>query len=354
MASGSWGLAEVAQQIGAELQGDPEQRVSDIAPLDRASTTEIAFFKGGGYLSRLEKTAAAAVILSPDQAQNYAGNRLLMADPYLGYARAAALFHPYRLERRGVDPTAVVDATAVVATDAWVGPGSVVMAGVEIGSGVEIGPGCWVAEGCRIGTGSRLLGRVSMLAGTVVGEECIIHPGAVLGSDGFGFANDAGRWVKIPQLGRVVIGDRVEIGANTTIDRGALEDTVIADGVKLDNLIHIAHNVQVGADCAMAAMVGVAGSTRIGSGVRCAGQVGISGHLEIAAGSHFTARTLVTHSIQHPGTYSSGTTVDENVRWRRNSVQFKRLNDSMKHLRALEKRLKQLEVEAQGRQECEQ
>lgn len=183
------------------------------------------------------------------------------------------------------------------------------------------------------------MANVSLMAGTVVGEECIIHPGAVLGSDGFGFASEEGHWVKIPQLGRVVVGDRVEIGANSTIDRGALEDTVIGDGVKIDNLVHIAHNVQVGADSAMAAMVGIAGSTVIGSGCTFGGQAGIVGHLEIVDGTHCTARTLITRSIGEPGLYSSATPADPNRKWRRNIVQFRKLNESMQRLRAVEKRV---------------
>ncbi len=266
-----------------------------------------------------------------------------MEDPYLGYARTAALFHPFELEQCGIHPTATVDPTATIAESAWIGPQSVVMAGATIGESVYIGPGCVIAAAVTVGDNSRLMANVSLMEGTVVGCNCILHPGAVLGSDGFGFANDGGRWIKIPQLGRVVVGDWVEIGANTTIDRGALEDTTIGDGVKLDNLVHIAHNVQVDENCAMAAMVGIAGSTKIGAGTTFGGQAGIVGHIEIAAGTHCTARTLVTHSIHKPGVYSSATTADENAKWRRNSVQFKKLNESIQRLRRVEKKIQQLE-----------
>ena len=336
-------LGEIAGQIGARLQGDPEFVVEDIAPLHRATAAQLSFLSSAKFESHLQQTAAAAVILHPDQQQGFSGHCLLMEDPYLGYARAAALFHPFVLEQSGIHPTATVDPTASVAESAWIGPQSVVMAGTEIGESVYVGPGCVVASAVTVGHHSRLMANVSLMENTVVGAECIIHPGAVLGSDGFGFANEGGKWIKIPQLGRVVVGDRVEIGANTTIDRGALEDTVIGDGVKLDNLVHIAHNVSLGEDCAMAAMVGVAGSTKIEPGCTFGGQAGVVGHLEIAAGTHCTARTLVTHSIHKAGVYSSATTADENAKWRRNSVQFKKLNESIQRLRRVEKKIQQLE-----------
>lgn len=338
-------LGEIAGQIGAQLQGDPEVVVEDIAPLHHATEKQLSFLSSTKFLSHLADTAAAAVILHPDQQADFKGNCLLMQDPYLGYARATALFHPFELEQCGIHPSATVDSTAAIAESAWIGPQSVVMAGATIGESVYIGPGCVIASGVTVGDNSRLMANVSLMEGTQIGCDCILHPGAVLGSDGFGFANDGGQWIKIPQLGRVVIGDRVEIGANTTIDRGALEDTVIRDGVKLDNLVHIAHNVELGENCAMAAMVGVAGSTRIEPGCTFGGQAGIVGHLEIAAGTHCTARTLVTHSIQKAGIYSSATTADENAKWRRNSVQFKKLNESIQRLRRVEKKIQQLEEE---------
>lgn len=336
-------LREIAGQIGAQLQGEPETTVVDIAPLHRATADQLSFLSSPKFASHLQSTAAVAVIIHPDQQSGFQGNVLLMEDPYLGYARAAALFHPFVLEQQGVHPTAVVDPAATIAESAWIGPQSVIMAGATVGESTYVGPGCVVEANVQVGSNSRLMANVSLMRDTVVGEACIIHPGAVLGSDGFGFANENGCWIKIPQLGRVVVGDRVEIGANTTIDRGALEDTVIGDGVKLDNLVHIAHNVQLGDHCAMAAMVGVAGSTTIGAGSTFGGQAGIVGHLEIAAGTHCTARTLVTQSIHKPGVYSSATTADLNAKWRRNSVQFKKLNESIQRLRRVEKKIQRLE-----------
>ncbi len=340
-------LSEIAERIGAELHGESSLLVEGVAPLHHAKVDQLSFLSSSRYESQLNSTAAAAVILHPDQQQKFGGNCLLMEDPYLGYARAAALFHPFIPAQTGIHPSATVDSDARIAEGVSIGPQSVIMSGVEIGVGAYIGPGCVISKGVQIGEESRLMANVSLMEGTVLGKACIVHPGAVLGSDGFGFANDGGKWVKIPQLGRVVVGDRVEIGANTTIDRGALEDTVIEDGVKIDNLVHIAHNVQIGEDSAMAAMVGIAGSTQVGAGCTLGGQVGIVGHLEIAAGTHCTARTLVTHSIKEAGVYSSATTADENRKWRRNSVQFRKLNESIQRLRTVEKKIKLLEEEKQ-------
>lgn len=332
-------LGKLAEAIGAELLGDPECEIEGLAPLHSAARGALSFLSSGKFSPQLSSTGASAVIMHPDQQDRFSGNRLLMEDPYLGYAKATSILYPFACNQSGVDSTAVVDESATVADGGWVGPQCVVMADAEVGESVYIGPGSVIGEGCSVGRGSRLMANVTLMAGTVVGEECIIHPGAVLGSDGFGFANEKGHWVKIPQLGRVVVGDRVEIGANSTIDRGALEDTVIGDGVKIDNLVHIAHNVRIGEDSAMAAMVGIAGSTVVGAGCTFGGQAGIVGHLEIVAGTHCTARTLITRSIDKPGLYSSATPADPNRKWRRNIVQFRKLNESMQRLRALEKRV---------------
>lgn len=335
-------LGEVAEAIGAELLGDPEQQVVEIAPLDRATEEQISFLSSDQYLSHLDTTAAAAVILQPQHRDQFSGNRLLVDDPYLGYAKTAALLHPEPSVQGGKHPTAVVDPSAQVSEQSWIGPQSVVMAGAVIEASVEIGPGCLIGQDCHIGRGTRLKGQVTLMEGTILGEACLLHPGAVLGSDGFGFANEQGRWIKIPQLGRVVVGDRVEIGANSTIDRGALEDTVIEDGVKIDNLVHLAHNVRVGENSAMAAMVGVAGSTEIGAGCTFGGQVGVVGHLKIAAGTHCSARTLITRSIDESGSYSSGMPAAPSRNWRRNIVQLRNLNQSIQRLKRAEKRIDEL------------
>jgi UDP-3-O-[3-hydroxymyristoyl] glucosamine N-acyltransferase len=231
---------------------------------------------------------------------------------------------------------AVVAASARVDSTAWVGPLSVIEDGVEIGPEVYVGPGCVVGKDSRIGAGTRLVARVAVVNGSVIGERCILHPGAVVGSDGFGNANDAGRWVKVPQIGRVVIGDDVEIGANTTIDRGSLKDTVIGDGVRLDNLIQVGHNARIGDHTAAASFVGISGSTQIGSRCTLGGAAGFAGHLTIADDVHFTGMAMVTHSIREPGVYSSGIPAIPNREWRRNVVRFQHLDALTRRVKALE------------------
>jgi UDP-3-O-[3-hydroxymyristoyl] glucosamine N-acyltransferase len=223
-----------------------------------------------------------------------------------------------------------VDATA------WIGPTAVVEEGAEIGPRVFVGPGCVIGAGCRIGEDSRLVARVTLSERTQVGKRVLIHPGAVIGREGFGFAKDGERWVRIPQLGRVRLGDDVEIGANTTVDRGALEDTVIADGAKLDNLIQIGHNCLIGENTAMAACSGISGSTRIGRNCTIAGAVGMAGHLEIGDNVHFTGMAMVTRSFQQPGLYSSGIPAMPNADWRRNAARFRHLDDLAKRLKRIE------------------
>jgi UDP-3-O-[3-hydroxymyristoyl] glucosamine N-acyltransferase len=235
-----------------------------------------------------------------------------------------------------VHPSAVVAPGARIDATAWVGPLCVVEDGAEIGPGAHIGPGSLVGAGSRIGAGTRLVARVVVWNASVVGARCILHPGAVVGSDGFGNANDGGRWVKVPQLGRVVIGDDVEIGANTTVDRGSLRDTVIADGVRLDNLIQVGHNVIIGAHTAAAAFVGISGSTVIGSRCTLGGAAGFAGHLTIADDVHVTGMAMVTHSLHEPGSYSSGIPAIPSREWRRNVARFQHLDELTRRVRALE------------------
>ena len=254
----------------------------------------------------------------------------------------AALLFPHAPAPVGVHPTAVVDPQAVVDGSASIGPHAVVEAGARIGARCEVGAGCFVGREAVIGADTRLLPNVTIYHECVLGERVLIQAGAVIGGDGFGFANDGGRWVKIPQLGRVVIGDDVEVGANSTIDRGAIDDTVVEEGVKIDNLVMVAHNVHIGAHSAAAGCVGIAGSARIGRHCTLAGGVGIVGHLEIADGVHVTGMSMVTHAIHESGVYSSGTPLMENREWRKSSVRFKQLDDMARRLRELEKQLEAL------------
>lgn len=322
--------------------GDGSRPVHGVATLATAGPEELSFLGNRRYRAQLRDTRAAAVLLTEDDVAECPVDAIVVPDPYLAYARVADRFDPRDGGETGISPAAAVDETAGIAPSASVGPGSVIGPGVRIGADARIGPGCVLEPGVAVGEGSRLVANVCLYRGTSLGRRCLVHAGAVVGSDGFGFANEGGRWVKVPQLGGVRVGDDVEIGANTTIDRGAIEDTVIEDGVKLDNQIQIAHNVRVGAHTAMAGCVGVAGSTVIGSGCAIGGGVGILGHLNITDGVTVTAMSLVTRSITEPGVYSSGTPLERNDRWHRNFVRFKQLDDMARRLKALERELAEL------------
>ncbi|MBN8441766.1 MAG: UDP-3-O-(3-hydroxymyristoyl)glucosamine N-acyltransferase [Thauera sp.] len=329
-------LDELVARLGGDLVGDGALQVRRVATLDQAGEGDLAFLANPKYLSRLKTSQAAAVIVGHKARDAVTDRpRIVADDPYLYYARVAAVFNPPQAAVAGIHPTASV-ASAIPAS-VQIDAGVVVEADVELGENVIIGAGCSIGRGSRIGAGSRLAPRVVVYPGSVVGRDCIIHSGAVIGSDGFGFAREKdGRWVKIPQMGRVVIGDDVEIGANTTIDRGALDDTVIGRGAKLDNLIQIAHNVQIGEDTAIAGCVGIAGSTTIGARCMIAGGVGISGHLSIADDVVVSAATVVVKSIHKPGVYTSTLPMQPHADWVRNF-------SHLRHLDALADRIKALE-----------
>ncbi|HEB92478.1 MAG TPA: UDP-3-O-(3-hydroxymyristoyl)glucosamine N-acyltransferase [Gammaproteobacteria bacterium] len=334
-------LAELAERLGARLEGEGGCRVSRVATLTSAGEGDIAFITHKRYRSQLADTRATAVLLRQADSEFVRDgvHSLVVEDPYLAYAQVARWLNPEPDEGHGVHPSAVVDPTADVHTSAWVGPQCVIEAGAVIGADCRIGPGCVVGRDAVIGEGGRLVANVTLCHGSRIGRRVLIHPGVVVGADGFGLANDQGRWVKIPQLGRVVIGDDVDIGANTTIDRGAIDDTVIEDGVKLDNLVQVAHNVHIGAHSAIAGCTGIAGSARIGRHCALGGGVGIVGHLQIADHVTVTGMSMVSHTITEPGVYSSGTPLQENAKWHRNYVRFKQLDDMARRLKRLEKQL---------------
>ena len=332
-------LADIAVVANARLEGDGTITITGVATLQNAKTGEVSFLTNPRYRKYLATTHASAVILAPADIENCAVAVLISDNPHLSYARVAGLFAHDIHQQKGLHPKAWVSADATLADDVWIGPCSVVEAGAVIGSGVFIGPNCTIGENAIIGDNSCLRANVTVCQRVRLGSRVLIHPGAVIGSDGFGLANDQGRWIKIPQLGSVWIGDDVEIGANTTIDRGALEDTIIEDGVKLDNQIQIAHNVRVGAHTAMAGCVGIAGSVRIGRHCSLAGGVGIAGHLEIADNVHITGMSLVTKSITKPGIYSSGLPVEPNRLWNKISARLRQLDDLARRFTLLEKRI---------------
>lgn len=335
-------LGDLAEAVGAELRGDANVLIEGVGTLQQAGPGQLSFLSNPSYRLYLKTTQASAVILSEEDAAVCPVPSLISSNPYLTYANAAARLFPAKSFQPGVDPTAVVGESSQIDASAWIGPCSVIGEGVRVGADVFIGPGCVVEDGCDIGADSRLVARVTLCRDTRLGRRCLIHPGAVLGADGFGLANDQGRWVKVPQLGRVRLGDDVEIGANTTIDRGALEDTVLDDGVKLDNLIQIAHNVEIGKHTAMAGCSGVAGSTKIGSHCTVGGQTGLVGHLTIGDNVHFSGATLVTRSFSQAGYYSGNLPAMENGAWRRLIARLRHLEQMAKDLKSLKKTVKTL------------
>lgn len=327
MALVSLTLEQIAGRLGGEVAGDGTRAVTGVATLDDAGPDEIAFLANPRYRARLATTRAGAVILGPRDRDATDLPRIVAENPYAYYARTVALFHPARAASPGAHPAAVVDPSATVAPTAEIGPGAVIAAGARVGERARIGAGSFVGEGASVGEDTVLHPRVTVYHGCVVGARCILHAGAVIGADGFGMAPDAGRWVKIPQVGRAVLGDDVEIGANTCIDRGALSDTVVEEGVKIDNLVQVAHNCRIGAHTVIAGCAGISGSVTIGRHCVIGGAVGIVGHISIADGVTVTGMTFVTKSITQPGVYSSGLPMMPHAEWLRNAAQLRRLDE---------------------------
>lgn len=338
-------LAELAQRFNGKIQGRGDLVIEDVASLDKAGPRHIAFLSGRKFHKHLAGTQAGAVILAPADAPAYAGTALLVDNPHACFARVARMLRPLPSITPGIHPTAVVARGTKVAPSAWIGPHSVIEGGVVIGEETQVGSGCYIGEATAIGDRCRIYANVVINRDCVLGNDCIVHPGTVIGSDGFGYAKDGDEWIKVPQLGRVIIGERVEIGANTTIDRGALEDTVIGNGVKLDNLIQIAHNVKIGENTAMAAFVGVAGSAVIGKRCTMGGRAGILGHLEIGDDVHVMATSLVTATLPRPGSYSSAFKAEPAERWHKSVARLNQLDDIARRLRALEQKLEKLAEE---------
>jgi UDP-3-O-[3-hydroxymyristoyl] glucosamine N-acyltransferase len=330
-------LREISERFGGEIVGDPELGVCRVATLENAGPDAIAFLANPKYLRQMEATLAGAVIVGAGARDATRAARIVCANPYAYFARVSALLNPARGAVPGVHPTAVVDAGANVHPGAEIGAYAVVCRAAHIAEGSTIGAGTYVGEGARIGRDTRLHPSVTVYAGCTIGERGILHSGVVIGADGFGIAFDEDRWVKVPQVGGVVIGDDVEIGANTTIDRGAIDDTVIEDGVKLDNQIQIAHNVRIGAHTAIAACTGIAGSAQIGAHCRIGGAVAIAGHVTIADRVEISGHTAITRSIDTAGVYSGVYPFEPNAKWRRNAAQLRHLAELGRRVSALEK-----------------
>lgn len=329
-------LAELAVRFGCELRGDPDREILSVGTLGGARSQSIAFFANPKYRSQLLATEAGAVVIDAASAADCPVAALITPNPYATYARIASLLYPVPLAAAGVHPSAVVEEGASVDATAHVGALSYVGRGAVVGPRAFIGPGSVVDADVRIGADCRLMARVTVTGGATLGARCVLQPGAVVGGDGFGFAAESAAWLKVPQVGSVQIGADVEIGANTTIDRGAIGDTILEDGVKLDNQIQIGHNVIVGAHTAMAGCVGVSGSVKIGKRCQIGGAVGIAGHLSICDDVAITGLSLVTHSITRPGVYSSGLPVSPAAEWRRIVGRLKRIDGMADRLRALE------------------
>lgn len=336
----TWTVASLARALGLEVAGPPAdadvQVISRVAALAQAGPGDVAFAASTRYQAHLAATRASAVIVRPDLASGVPTLALIADNPHLAFARAAALLHPDPAVTGAIAPSADVAADARIAAPVDIGAGVSIGAGVRIAAGVRLEPGVRVDADSVIGPDCHIGANVVIGPRTRLGARVRIHPGAIVGSEGFGNVWDDGDgWVRVPQVGGTIIGDDVSIGANTTIDRGALDDTVIGDGVVLDNLIQIAHNVRIGDHTAIAGCVGIAGSTVIGRRCTIAGKAAIVGHIEIGDDVHITAQARVTHSVRQPGVYSSGTPVEEHGAWRRNAARFRQLDALARRLRRL-------------------
>ncbi|CAM3069452.1 UDP-3-O-(3-hydroxymyristoyl)glucosamine N-acyltransferase [Pseudomonas floridensis] len=330
-------LGQLAEFLDATVRGNKDKDITGLATLQEAGPDQISFLANPQYRKFLVDTKAAAVLLKPADADGFEGDALLVPDPYLAYARISHLFDPKPKASAGIHPTAIIADDAVIDPSASVGAFVVVESGARIAAQVTLGAHCFIGARCEIGEGGWLAPRVTLYHDVRIGKRVVIQSGAVLGGEGFGFANEKGVWQKIAQIGGVSIGDDVEIGVNTAIDRGALADTRIGNGVKLDNQIQIAHNVQIGDHTAMAACVGISGSTKIGKHCMLAGGVGLVGHIEICDGVFITGMTMVTHSITEPGSYSSGTAMQPAAEWRKSAARLRKIDDMARRLQKLEK-----------------
>jgi len=330
-------LGQIAVRFGLELRGDAATRITHVAELKDADADALSFLADARYERYLADTKAAAVVLEPQRASQCRVAALISDNPRAAYARIAAWLHPPEPVRSGIHSSAVVDPSAVIAASAQIGPHTVVGARAVIGERVVVGPGTQIADDVTLGDDCRLVARVTIYRSVRLGARVIVHAGAVIGADGFGIAQDSDGWVKVPQLGGVVVHDDVEIGANTTIDRGAIGDTVIERGVKLDNQIQIGHNVRIGEHTAIAACVGISGSTTIGKRCLIAGAVGIVGHLQIADDVVVTGLSMVSSSITRAGVYSSGVPVSEASAWRRIVARLRHIDELFDKVRVLER-----------------
>lgn len=329
-------LGELAAQFGCELVGDPHVEVSSVSTLVDAKPGSISFLASPAFKTYVSNTSASAIIVKPEDAVDCPVPALIADDPYLTYARVAGVLYPPKAFAPGVHASAVIAPSAKISDSAHVGAHVVIGEGTSIGDCAVVGPGCVIGDRCELGDHSRLIANVTFVQDVIVGQRTNIHPGAVLGAEGFGNAMSDQGWVNVPQVGGVRIGDDVDIGANTTIDRGAIGDTVIANGARLDNLIQIAHNVQIGEHTALAATVGISGSVVIGKRCMLAGRAGVAGHITICDDVILGAAAVVTKDITEPGFYSAVFSAEKDKDWKRKLARFRRIENLVERVKKLE------------------
>lgn len=342
----SFSLEELSHKLGARLQGDGSCLISTIAPLASAQTGALTFCDKSKYRQQLQNTQASAVIVTEEDLPFCSTNALVSTQPYLTFAKAAALFANVVTPLPGIHKTAHIGENCTIPANVYIGPYAVIEDNVTIGEDSVIHAHSFIGRNCQLGSHCTLWPHVTLYADVKIGSHVTIHSGAVIGGDGFGYSPSREGWHKVPQLGSVTIGDNVEIGSNTTIDRGTLEATSVGNGVKLDNLIQVAHNVQIGENTAIAACTGIAGSTIIGKNCVIAGGVGFAGHIRITDNVTITGMAMVTKSIEEPGLYSSGTGLFPNSEWRKNIVRLRHLNELALKVKTLEAKLNQMEEES--------
>lgn len=337
MSRQSYKLEALGAILGAELRGDASIEIDGLADLAKAGPSHISFLASPKYASALKGSSAAAVILREEDLDGFDGAALVVTDPYLAFAKLSRVFETRKKITPGIHPSAVVSDSAKIASDVAIAANCVIGEHVVIAAGAEIAAGVVIGDGVKVGRDALIHPNVVLYHQVELGDRVIIHANTTIGSDGFGFAPNSGRWQKIHQLGRVIIGDDVEIGANTSIDRGALEDTLIENNVIIDNQVHIAHNCIIGEGSAIAGCVGMAGSTKIGKNCIFGGACAVNGHLEIADGSFFNGATIVTRGNKEPGSFASAAPIQEANAWRKNSARYRNLDSMFKRLTQLEK-----------------
>ncbi len=332
-----YSLTKIISLLGGELIGNDEE-IDGVASLANAGSRKISFFVDNKYSELLQSTKASAIIIAPENRDLTSLPRIISENPYAYFAKLSDLLNPPRIYEPGIDGSAIIGETSIIPSSCTICANSVIGQDVKLGEGVIIGPGCIIGDDVIIGEGTNLQSNVVIYDKTVIGKRCNFSAGVVIGADGFGYANEHGKWIKIPQIGRVIIEDDVDIGANTTVDRGALDDTIIKEGVKLDNLIQVGHNCKIGAHTVIAGCVGIAGSTTIGSNCRIGGAAMILGHLNIAEGTTISPGTMITRTISKSQTYTSIMPFQQHDSWLKTAATIRKLND-------MSERVKQLEIE---------